>query len=303
MKIGIFWGSSGFVGAELIKLFSKRKELDICHCKISRYEGCKSEDTAGDIEVAFLALPASQSMKLVPKLLDQKIKIIDLSGAYRLKTAADYQDWYGFRHVYPSLLGKAVYGLPEKNRQMIRASKFIANPGCYATAVSLGLLPLVENHIIDAEAKIVVEAVSGYTGGGKDVKIPGVVTPYKGGRQHQHIPEIEQELNIKGQLLFYPHIAPWPRGIELVIHAKMITEANLMALYKEVYGQEPFIQVCPEDIKRDDVIGTNFCNIYPSVDGSIAIINVAIDNLGKGAAGQAVQNFNLMCGFAEEEVY
>jgi N-acetyl-gamma-glutamyl-phosphate reductase len=195
LKIGI-WGSSGFAGAELIKLFSKRKELDICRCKISKDEGCKSEDATGDIEVAFLALPASQSMKLVPKLLDQQIKVIDLSGAYRLKTAVDYQGWYGFKHTYPSLLEKAVYGLPEKNRQMIRDSKFIANPGCYATAVSLGLLPLVENRIIDVGAKIVVEAVSGYTGGGKDVKIPDVVTAYKGGRQHQHIPEIEQELSI-----------------------------------------------------------------------------------------------------------
>jgi len=157
--------------------------------------------------------------------------------------------------------------------------------------------------LISPSAKILAKAISGYTGAGKGAKIPKTITPYKGGRQHQHIPEIEQELDIQGRLLFFPQVAPWPRGIRVVIYAKMLLATAILDFYKQFYKQELFIRVKSEKTEVDDVIGTNFCDIYPKTKNSYAVIEVAIDNLGKGGAGQAVQNFNILCGFPEKLVY
>lgn len=297
LKVGL-WGSSGFVGSELIKILSERSEITIVYPKINQ----KITNQTKDIQIAFLALPEKQSMELVPKLLQQEIKVIDLSGAYRLKKVSDYRKYYGLKHLYPELLNKAVYGLPEKNRNLIQNANLIANPGCYSTAIELGLLPLLNSGLISS-TKIRIKAISGYTGGGKKVKIPKRITPYKTVRKHQHIPEIEQELNLKEQLFFYPNIAPYPRGIKAEIYLKIGNSIDVFDLYSEFYKHELFVRVLTKEVKIEDVIRTNFCNIFPKKEDSRLVIQVVIDNLGKGGAGQAIQNLNILSGFPEESVY
>lgn len=298
MKIGI-WGVSGFLGAELTELFSKRSEIEIVYTATSRWAIGEIED----VEVGFLALKAEQSMEVAPGLLKRGIKVIDLSGAFRIRDASDFIEYYQFEHTHLDLLNMSVYGLPEKNREKIRNAQLIANPGCYATAVNLGLLPLVRSGLVSSAGKIIVRAVSGYTGAGKGAEIPKMIMPYKGGRRHQHIPEIEQELDIQGRLTFSPQIATWPRGIEAVIYVKVPIATDIYNLYQHFYKQELFVRVKSEKIEINDVVGTNFCDIYPKIENSRVVIRVAIDNLGKGGAGQAVQNFNILCGFLEELVY
>ena len=298
MKVGI-WGISGFLGVELAKLFSKRPEMKIVYTATSR----EVTGAIENVEVGFLALKAEQSIEIAPELLKRGIKVIDLSGAFRIKDTSNFAKYYQFNHTHPDLLNISVYGLPEKNRNIIRNAQLLANPGCYATAINLGLLPLVNSGLVSPTTKILVKAISGYTGAGKGAKIPRTITPYKGGRQHQHIPEIEQELDIQERLLFLPQVAPWPRGIEVVIYVKISTTIDIINFYEQFYKQELFVRVKSEKAKADDVIGTNFCNISPTIVNSFAVIRVTIDNLGKGGAGQAVQNFNILCGFPEELVY
>ncbi len=298
MKIGI-WGSSGFLGTELTRALSKRQEIEITYTSTSK----ENTGTIEDVEVAFLALKAEQSMEVVPGLLKRGIKVIDLSGAFRIKDASIFARYYQFNHTHPDLLNMSVYGLPEKNREKIRNAQLIANPGCYATAINLGLLPLANKGLMLPTTKLLVRAISGYTGAGKEAKIPKTITPYRGGRQHQHIPEIEQELNIQGRLLFFPQVAPWPRGIEVIIYVKISIATDIISLYKKFYKQELFVRVKSKKTEVNDVVGTNFCDIYPKTENSYAVIKVTIDNLGKGGAGQAVQNFNILCGFPEKLVY
>lgn len=302
MRIGI-WGSSGFLGAELVKIFSARQDVEIVYTATSR----KTTGAIKDVQIAFLALRPEQSTELAPKLLEAGIKVIDLSGGFRLKDTSLFEKYYHFSHPRPDFLERAVYGLPEKNRETILNAQLIASAGCYATGIHFGLRPLVKSGLVPPSAKILARAVSGYTGAGKKVKIPKTIKSYKGkgGREHQHIPEIEQELNLREQLLFYPEIAPWPRGIEVFIYVRLTSVIDILNLYQQFYETEKFIRIKlkPEEIRIDDVAGTNFCDICPQIKGSYAIIKVAIDNLGKGGAGQAVQNFDIMCGFPEELVY
>ncbi len=305
MKVMVF-GSSGFTGEELLKILSKRKGLDIICPTRQEMDGIiKWKKSIPGAEVAFLALPAEQSMELAPKLLERGIRVIDLSGAFRLKNVNDYKKWYGFIHLYPSLLKEAIYGLPEKNRELIQDAKLIANPGCYAAAIELGLLPFVKSGLISSLAEIKIKAISGYTGAGKKAKIPDGVMAYNGELQHRHIPEIEQETGIKN-LLFYPHIAFWPRGIMSTIKVNGLPRGiliDIFNLYKDFYKNEFFARV-KENVNLLQVIGTNFCDICPEIaNASSMIIQVMIDNLGKGAAGQAIQNFNIMFGFPEKLIY
>lgn len=298
IKVGI-WGASGFQGVELTKLFSRRPEIEIAYIKTSE----KAKGTIEDVEVAFLALSPEQSMEVAPKLLKREIKVIDLSGAFRIKNVSDFAKYYKLNHTHLDLLDIAVYGLPEKNREKIRNARLIAVPGCYATAINFGLWPLVNNDLISHSDKILIKAVSGYTGAGKQAKIPKIITSYDSDRQHKHIPEIEQELDIRGQLQFFPQIAPWPRGIEVAIYIEASIATDILNLYEEFYKQELFVRVRPEKTEVSDVIETNFCYIYPKILHSFVIIKITIDNLGKGGAGQAVQNFNILCGLPETLVY
>ena len=249
--------------------------------------------------MALLALREKESLHLVPELLSSGIKVIDLSGAYRLKNPDSYLQYYGWRHPHRELLDEAVYGLPENNREDIRQARLIANPGCYSTAINLGLRPLIRAGLISKSSKIMIKAVSGYTGGGKEARIPKNITPYKGGRQHQHIPETEQELGVENQLLFYPQVAPWPRGIQVVIRSKISTAIDIGRLYKDYYSREIFTVVKSSNIAVDDVIKTNFCYIFPRCQDSFINVKVVIDNLMKGGAGQAIQNLNIISGLPD----
>jgi N-acetyl-gamma-glutamyl-phosphate reductase len=244
-------------------------------------------------------------MEIAPQLLQGGIKVIDLSGAFRLKNVHSYEKYYKHKHLYPRLLKRAVYGLPERNRFVIKGADFVASGGCYATAVIIGLLPFFSVHSLSRKNIIMVVAVSGYTGAGREyikkAGIPKKIRPYDWCRRHRHVPEIEQELGLKGQLQFYPSIAPWPRGIEVNILIQARVTTDIFGLYRKFYQQDQFVEVRSMDVVVEDVIGTNFCHIYPKTEGSFIKIKVAIDNLVKGAAGQAIQNMNIMCGLPEDE--
>jgi N-acetyl-gamma-glutamyl-phosphate reductase len=240
---------------------------------------------------------------------------VDLSADYRLSDPACYEKWYEHRHQYPDLLKAAVYGLPELHREQIRRALLIANPGCYPTSALLGLAPLVRERMIDL-GTIVIDAKSGVSGAGRGPALPyhfpeaneGFMA-YKVGT-HRHTPEIEQELSkIAGTpvtLSFTPHLVPMNRGILSTIYAKLLVPADtgqLHALYREAYRGEPFVRVLhPGQFPNvRNVRGSNFCDVGVYADGRTgrAVIVTAIDNLVKGASGQAVQNMNLMAGFEE----
>lgn len=302
-SIGV-WGANGYAGEEVLKILSAKTDLKIVEIGRER----DLEEVAGQIAYAILALPTEESLKLVPDLLKSNVKVIDLSGAFRLRDAALFEKYYGLPHTCPELLAQAVYGLTEKNSEQIQNAKLIANPGCYATAVELALLPLCERGLIKSDTHIFINAVSGYTGAGKHARIPDKIRPYKLDRAHQHVPEIEQVLGLSGQIHFYPHIAPWPRGIEATIRFNLWHYPDIVDLYFEHYynffGQNINYVRIADEAKREDVIGTNFCMIAPEISryGEVKI-TVAIDNLGKGAAGQAVQNLIALNPSFGYEVY
>ncbi len=297
MKVAVF-GVFGYLGIELIKILSQREDVEIVFVSSSMEDIGKLKNA----EMAFLALSAKDSLHLTPRLLYEGMRVIDLSGAYRIKNPSAYPVYYGFEHYYPDLLQKAVYGLPEKNPNEIKNAKLIANPGCYATAINLGLLPLISTGFIRQSTKIVIEATSGYSGAGKYAKIPKSIRPYKSGRKHQHIPEIEQELNIPNQILMYPKVAPWLNGIDIFIHLDIsLGEGfDLFFFYESVYKNQPFIKIKSADFSSCDLIGTNFCFISPiRRNASQITIKIAIDNLMKGGAGQAIQNLNIIMGLQD----
>lgn len=266
-------------------------------------------------DIIFLATPHTVSMSIAPKLLAKKLRVIDLSGDYRLKSAATYKKWYGKKHTDTRKLSKAVYGLPEIYKVKIASASLVANPGCYPTAAILALAPLVAFHhkAIDS---IIIDAKSGISGAGK--KITGNLmyaetnenlTAYKL-FHHQHAPEIEQYLSSIAEqnvtVTFAPHLVPLNVGIFETIYVQLnnkFNETNLNTIYSKFYKTEPFVRVLKKDSipELKNVAGTNFCDIGIAYnkEKNQAIITSAIDNLVKGAAGQAVQNMNLMCGFKE----
>jgi N-acetyl-gamma-glutamyl-phosphate reductase len=247
-----------------------------------------------DCDVAFLATPAEVSLELAPKLLAAGKRVIDLSGAFRLREAAHYPKFYSFEHREPKLLAEAVYGLPEIDRTRQRNARLVANPGCYATAIQLALAPL------RFHGRAIVDAMSGVTGAGRKAtedfsfaEIANDVRAYRVGK-HQHTPEIEQQLGAR--VTFVPHLLPIKRGIIATCHV----EAKHVDFSR--YADEPFISLAPSanDVKLVDVVGTNKCRIGWAQDGEHVVVISVIDNLVKGAAGQAVQNLNLMLGLPEQ---
>ncbi len=293
MKIAIL-GNTGYLGQEAEKLLSLREDIEIVYTASSK----KTKGKLENAEIAILALPHQRSMEMVPQILSlMKFGVIDLSGAYRLKNSKLYPKYYGWEHQNSSLLELSVYGLPEKNREVIKKAKLIASPGCYETAVILGLMPLIPYGLI----AIRIDALSGFTGAGKEVKIPTSPTPYKSGRQHQHIPAMEQELGISEKITFFPKIAPFPRGILATIYAKLedsINTKELKGVYAGFYDKEPFVRV-KADVNIDDVVKTNFCDIACQLLDSWIKISVVTDNLGKGGSGQAIQILNIKLGLPE----
>ncbi len=272
-------------------------------------------------DVVFVALPHGQSVSWTPKLYEHGIKVIDLSADFRLKDPMDYEKWYGMRggHPYPDLLKKAVYGLPEIHRDEIRGARLIAVPGCIATASILSLIPLVKNKVVDLK-RIVVDAKVGSSGAGAHAPRLDlhslrtyVVRPYEV-TEHRHIAEIEQELsyvaNEEVRVALTPHAVDIVRGILVTSHTwatREIKEADLWRMFRDVYSKEPFVRIARDraglhrypDVKY--VLGSNYADVGFELDARLnrAVTFAAIDNLMKGAAGQAVQCFNILMGFDE----
>jgi N-acetyl-gamma-glutamyl-phosphate reductase len=337
INVGIV-GITGYTGEELLKLLSKHpqaeiavlmgrssaetkplkdvypqfEQLDLC------VESLDAASLAARTDVVFLALPHRVSFGIAPDILKEGKKVIDLSADFRLKRADVYEKWYGEKHTADGLLPAAVYGLPEINREKIKAAKLIANPGCYPTTVILGLMPVLRQRLVDLST-IIIDAKSGISGAGRKAVAEYFKAehpnfrPYNIAGGHRHIPEIEQELsNVSGGksviVTFTPHIMPMERGMLSTVYADLeetISTADVAALYTEFYRNEPFVRVLPAgDIPRvNNVVNTNFCEIGVKVDERThrLIIVSAIDNLVKGASGQAVQNMNIMFGFDEKD--
>jgi N-acetyl-gamma-glutamyl-phosphate reductase len=256
-------------------------------------------------DVVFLALPHTASMTYVGPLLAEGLKVIDFSADYRLKGPGLYERWYGHK-ADEANLALAVYGLPELHREAIRPARLIANPGCYPTSAILGLAPLVREGLV-APSDIIVDSKSGVSGAGRTPKLLTHFPECNESMQayaigsHRHQPEIAEQLSLVGrvgvEVLFVPHLAPMDRGIESTIYARLLqklTHEEITALYHKTYDGEPFVMVRSEPPATKHVAGTNYVHLYPTVINGRAVVTAVIDNLTKGAAGQALQNMNLL---------
>lgn len=330
-------GASGYTGEELLRILINHPETKIMAltsetfagknigdvypnligANCPPYESLGSASGVNNADVIFVALPHGESMAAIPGLMKQGGKVIDLSGDCRLDSADNYLAWYKKEHTEPELLKKAVYGLPELFGNDIKDADLIANPGCYPTSVLLGAAPLMAGKIAYAQ-DIIIDSLSGVSGAGRSATAEThycaadeSVSSYKVGGIHQHIPEMELYLSkVAGEevkVSFTPHLAPFSRGIYSTIYAdlaKDITAEQLRAEYSKYYKSSYFVQVLPvgkyPNLKA--VTGSNFCHIGVAVDERCgrAVIVSAIDNLVKGAAGQAIQNMNIMFGLPEE---
>ena len=332
ISVGIV-GATGYTGLELIRLLSLHPEVDLTvvtsnsetgkpvadvfpnlrsHCSL-KFAPHEAPELA-QCQLVFFATPHATAMRQVPGLLKSGCKVIDLSADFRLKDAQSWQQWYGVEHAAPALLETAVYGLPELNRETIKTASLIANPGCYPTAISLALLPLVQNGSINL-ADIIADAKSGVSGAGRKAAIAGlhaeVAESFKAYSVsgHRHLPEIVQTLTqAAGQnvaLTFIPHLVPMNRGILATVYAHPSDSGtNWQQLFETYYQQEPFVEVLPAGAHpaTRDVRGTNQCQIAVHTgiaDSQRLVVLATIDNLVKGAAGQAIQNMNLMFDFDE----
>ena len=328
-------GSSGYTGGELYRILLHHPSAQVTAVTSERSAGkpitdifphllgltdlrCEALDAsaiAQKADLAFLALPHVTAQEAAYRLHGLGVKVVDLSADYRLRDAGLYEQWYEHRHQYPDLLQQAVYGLPELHREKVRAAKLVANPGCYPTSAILGLAPVLKKHVVDL-GTLVVDSKSGVSGAGRSPGLPyhfpeanEAFMAYKVG-SHRHTPEIEQELSgVAGKTVtvsFTPHLVPMNRGILTTIYGKLsspMDTAALHGLYAEHYRNEPFVRVLPQGQFPNvrNVRGSNFCDIGVHADQRTgrAVVVTAIDNLVKGASGQAVQNMNLMSGFEE----
>jgi N-acetyl-gamma-glutamyl-phosphate reductase len=326
-------GASGYSGLELTRIIARHPRLSLSALYSDRWadeaSGARLPHTgaaaslrylpqshAPDLraDVAFLATPAEVSLALGPALHARGVEVVDLSGAFRLHDPAAYPTWYGFEHTAPALLAQARYGLPELDRAALRGATFVTNPGCYATAIALALSPLVRSGLVAREG-IAVAAMSGVSGAGRKsseefsfCEVDEDLRAYRIGR-HQHVPEIEQTVGRfaggVGPISFTPHLVPIRRGILATCTLRAApgaTEAGLREAYEKAYGTEPFVRVlAPDRVTVKDVARTNRCHLGAALDARTGIVVAvsAIDNLVKGAAGQAVQALNATQGWDE----
>ena len=330
IKVGIL-GATGYTARELIRILLRHPQAEIAALS-SRQEGsphvasvhpslfgrldlrCENlspAQMAERVDFAFCALPHGAAMAAVPELLAGECKVCDLSADYRLSDPAVYEKWYGLVHTDPTRLGETVYGLPELWAEKISDKELIANPGCYTSTSILGLAPLVCGGYIEPTG-IVIDAKSGVSGAGRQPKPTTLfaecnesVTAYSVGR-HRHTPEIEQVLskvsNRQVEVVFTPHLIPMDRGILCTMYArptKPVDEGQLLEAVRSYYRGKPFIRVVEHLPATKETAYTNYCDITVRLSRGQVIVLAALDNLIKGAAGVAVQNFNLMCGFEE----
>jgi N-acetyl-gamma-glutamyl-phosphate reductase len=324
-------GASGYTGAESIRILLRHREAEAtyltalaeecgpveemfpefrgrCELPVEPLDLGKLAETA---DVALCCLPHKVSMGFVPKLLAAGVKVIDFSADYRLRDVDVYQQFYQVEHTDTANLAKAVYGLPELFREEIRRVELIANPGCFPTGALLAIAPLLKEGLIQLDS-VVVNSVTGTSGAGKNPSskfhFPNMnenLFPYGIG-VHRHMPEIEQvATTVAGSqvtVLFQPHVGPFDRGILSTVYCRPsgeVRDGQLAALYDGFYDNEPFVQVCRTAPAVKDVAGTNYCHVFPTaVKGTIVAFS-AIDNLVKGASGQAIQNMNILCGLPE----
>lgn len=298
--------SRGDAGTPVAKMFPSlrgRVALDFVDPKAAALETC---------DVVFFATPNGIAMGQARSLVDAGVRVIDLAADFRIKDPAEWERWYGMKHAAPELIAEAVYGLPEANREKIRSARLVANPGCYPTAVQLGFLPLVESGLVDT-THLIADAKSGVSGAGRKAEIHTLFAEASdnfkayGVPGHRHLPEIRQGLSIAASkpvgLTFVPHLTPMIRGIHATLYAQVTREADFQALYESRYKAEPFVDVLPFASHPDtrSVRAANVCRIalHRPQGGNTLVVLSVIDNLVKGAAGQAVQNMNIMFGFDE----
>lgn len=331
IKCGIV-GATGYTGVELLRLLVNHPRVEIVTVTSRAQAGQRVDEyfpnLRGRIELqftepdeqllkacdlVFFATPNGTAMKWVPSLLDAGVKVIDLAADFRLKDVEVWERWYGMPHACPELLKDAVYGLPELNRDAIRRARLVANPGCYPTATTLGLLPLVKNQLIDTH-RLIVDAKSGVSGAGRKAQVGTLMSEVGESFKayavpgHRHQPEIVQTLSgVAGEdmnLTFVPHLIPMIRGIHVTLYSYLTSQQDrLQAIFEAYYENEPFVDVMPVGAHPEtrSCKGANVCRIavhQPACSDTVVVLSV-IDNLVKGASGQAVQNMNLMFGWDE----
>lgn len=325
MKVGII-NVTGYTGVELARLLYQHPKVELTSVTGRSAVGKKLaevfphladidltiEAELGKVELAFSAMPHKESAKEVIPLLEQEIKVVDISADFRLKDASEYESWYGFSHPSPRLLARAVYGLPELHRAKVASARLVANPGCYPTGAILALAPAVKAKIIGTD--IIIDSKSGISGSGRSLDLGSHYaeanedTAAYALEGHRHLPEITQELKLLKQqsysITFVPHLVPMTRGILSTGYAplaKKIEEKELKKLYKDFYKDEPFVRVTDAPPHTKHTWGNNNCLVYPAIDprANRLVVVSCIDNLVKGAAGQAIQNMNLMLDLPE----
>lgn len=330
IRIGIV-GGTGYTGVELLRLLARHPDCELAAITSRKEAGTgvaemfpslrgklslrfSDPEKAGleACDLVFFATPNGVAMGEARALVDAGVRVIDIAADFRIQDVAVWEQWYGVKHACPELVAEAVYGLPEVNRAKIREARIVANPGCYPTAVQLGLLPLVESGIVDLD-HLIADAKSGVSGAGRKAEVHTLLAEASdnfkayGVPGHRHHPEIAQGLaRAAGRpvnLVFVPHLTPMIRGIHATLYARLTGKADLQALYEKRYAKEAFVDVMPAGSHPDtrSVRGANACRIavHQPRGGDIAVVLSVIDNLVKGASGQAVQNMNIMFGLAE----
>jgi N-acetyl-gamma-glutamyl-phosphate reductase len=331
VKVGIV-GGTGYTGVELLRLLASHEEAEVVAITSRAESGRRLDDLYPNLrgiydlafsepdvqalaacDVVFFATPHNVAMNLVPELLAAGARVVDLSADYRIRDADLWSDWYGEPHASPELLSEAVYGLPEVNRAQIADASLVACPGCYPTSVQLGFIPLLARGLVDP-AHLIASSASGVSGAGRQAKVDNLLTEVAdsfkayGVAGHRHLPEIEQGLaDVAGEpvaVTFVPHLLPMIRGIHSTLFARLKGEAgDLQALYEQWYADEPFVDVLPPGMlpQTRTVKGANRCQLAVALPQArdTVVVMAAIDNLVKGASGQAIQNMNIMLGLEE----
>jgi N-acetyl-gamma-glutamyl-phosphate reductase len=332
IKVGIV-GGTGYTGVELLRILASHANVKLAAITSRKEAGLPVADLfpslrgrvnlefsdpadgrLADCDLVFFATPNGVAMTEAPALLRSGIRVIDLAADFRIQNISEWEKWYGMSHASPELVAEAVYGLPEINRDKIRNARLIANPGCYPTAVQLGFLPLVESGVIDKD-HLIADAKSGVSGAGRKAEVHILFSEaadnFKayGVPGHRHLPEIVQGLSRAAGtsvgLTFVPHLIPAIRGIHATLYGRLTREIDIQGLYEKRYAGEAFVDVLPAGSHPDirSVRGANMCRIaiHRPQGGNTVVVLSVIDNLVKGAAGQAVQNMNLMFGFSETQ--
>ncbi|MGD9787167.1 MAG: N-acetyl-gamma-glutamyl-phosphate reductase [Sulfuricellaceae bacterium] len=330
IKAGIV-GGTGYTGVELLRLLAQHSEVELTAITSRKEAGMAVADMfpnlrgrvslkfsdpqdapLGDCDVVFFATPNGVAMQQTRELLDAGVKVIDLAADFRIKDVALWEKWYGMQHACPDLIGEAVYGLPEINRDQVKGARLIANPGCYPTAAQLGFLPLIEAGVVDT-AFLVADCKSGVSGAGRKAEVHTLFAEASDNFKayavpgHRHLPEIKQGLaRMAGKevnLTFVPHLTPLIRGIHATLYGRLTKDVDLQALFEERYQGEYFVDVLPAGAHPEtrSVRSANHCRIavHRPQGGDTVVVLSVIDNLVKGAAGQAVQNMNILFGLPE----